>query len=494
MFWKSIRWKLQMWQSLLLGCVLLAFGITSYELYRRVRLEQVDEDLKRRIAVLADCVRMSDRPPPGGPGFFEKRDHGFEPPRVHGPKPPMGPPPDAPGFRREVRLSAVVQSQFASTNDGGHFCVIWSRSGELLQKSEAAPEGVPFPEASGGDTETHFRMRGSLREAYHFTERADGVLVGVDMAAELQAIRHFAHMLILAGAALLAMALGGGGWLASRMLRPLRDICDSANRISSGHLSERMPLLDADTELGQLTKVLNSAFSRLEIAFARQRQFTADASHELRTPLAVIITEAQSALRREREAKDYRESLDACLQAAQEMGRLTDVLLELARFDSTDAKLQRTPVDLEELIRLCIEQVEPLAAPQRLQIQSNLQPCVVPGDPGQLGQLITNLLTNAIQFNQAEGRIQVQTRVDNQTVVLTVSDTGRGIAPQDLPRIFDRFFRADKSRSRAAGHYGLGLAICKAVVEAHGGTIEAASPPGAGAIFTIRLPLEKISI
>jgi signal transduction histidine kinase len=244
---------------------------------------------------------------------------------------------------------------------------------------------------------------------------------------------------------------------------------------------------DTDSELGQLASVLNSTFARLEAAFAQQKQFTADASHELRTPLAVIIAEAQTTLARERSAAKYRETVTACLDAAQQMRRLTESLLQLARFDAGQEHIQRSAIDLAEITRACSERISSLAKKGGNEIHLDLAPVKVFGSADLLGQLVTNLLTNAIHYNKPNGEIRVRIQSAKGDAVLTVADTGPGIAAEDLPHIFERFYRADKARSRADGRSGLGLAICKAIVEIHGGSIDVSSQLGSGTTFTVRL-------
>jgi heavy metal sensor kinase len=291
-----------------------------------------------------------------------------------------------------------------------------------------------------------------------------------------------------AGCALLAIGLGGGWWLTSRAIRPIEDISAAASRIAEGNLSERITGVDTGNETGRLAAVLNSTFARLEAAFAEQKQFTADASHELRTPLAVLISEAQTALARERSQAEYRESFQACLATAQQMRRLTESLLQLARLDAGQENGARTPFDLADRVLASVRLIRSLADARGITIHCDLAPTEIRGDSERMGQLITNLLGNAIRYNKERGEIRIETRVDGKTGVLLVSDTGQGISEQDQPHIFERFYRADKSRSRVEGGTGLGLAICKAIVEMHGGKIEVASRIAQGSTFTVRLP------
>jgi heavy metal sensor kinase len=385
-------------------------------------------------------------------------------------------------------LSSEAGGLFDETRTNGFYFAAWTRMGTLLKTSTNAPAEIARPEREG-DALTHFQTRESYREAYHFTEMGDCVLAGRSILADLKALTRFKFMLMGAGGTVLAFGLGGGWWLTSRAIRPIEKISAAATRISAGNLSERINSAEEDNELGRLVGVLNSTFGRLEAAFAQQKQFTADASHELRTPLAVIISEAQTALTRERSADEYRETVEGCLEMAQQMRRLTESLLQLARLDAGQDTFHRDTIDLAERTGACVELVRPLAKKREIEIQCDLAPAKIVGDPDRLGQIVTNLLSNAIHYNKEGGEIRVTTRLENGVAMLMVSDTGHGIPADELPRVFERFYRADKSRSRAEGRTGLGLAICKAIVDAHGGTIEVASELGKGTTFTVSLPV-----
>ena len=292
--------------------------------------------------------------------------------------------------------------------------------------------------------------------------------------------------MLAVGGIILLLGLAGGWWLVGRAIRPIADISATAVKISAGDLSQRINVAEAESELGQLATVLNSTFARLEAAFAQQQQFTADAAHELRTPVSVMLTQTQTALNRERSAAEYRETLEACQRAAQRMRRLIESLLELARLDAGQEPMKRMKFDLSQTARDCVELIRPLADERGVKIHCELPPVECHGDAERLAQVITNLLTNAIQYNQANGEVRISAKLQGSMMLLAVSDTGPGISGEDLPHVFERFYRADQSRS--TGQTGLGLAISKAIVEAHGGTIEVSSQPGAGTTFTVRLP------
>jgi two-component system OmpR family sensor kinase len=206
----------------------------------------------------------------------------------------------------------------------------------------------------------------------------------------------------------------------------------------------------------------------------------------LRTPVTVILTQTQLALSRERSPAEYRQTIEACQRASQRMRRLTESLLALARLDAGQEHIKRLHVDLASLVRECADLVQPLAADRQVTLRLEIQPVACPGDSDRLAQVLTNLITNAIQYNRPAGEVVVRAEIRDALAVIAVRDTGVGIAAEDLPRVFERFYRSDKSRT--SGGNGLGLSICQAIITAHGGTIEVASEPGSGTTFTIHLP------
>jgi heavy metal sensor kinase len=489
MFPKSIRWRLQLWLGFLLVCILSGFGLTAYQLHRTNLFSQIDEGLGRQVAALSRDVR-------GPPPFDQPRislpfgpDRKMSPPGRPGPG-PMGTREGMEDFleSREIRLSPRTLSLFDSAENNGTYYGIWSRRGTLRLSSTNAPFDLAFPQRLLADTSLQIQIRGTRREAYQFTEIGECVLAGRSIVADLAALRRFAWLLLAAGGAVLALGLGSGWLLSSRALGPVEQIGVAASRISQGNLAERIDIEDTDSELGRLAAVLNSTFARLEAAFAQQKQFTTDASHELRTPIAVLISETQTTLARERTAAEYRATVEVCLDTAQQMKRLTHSLLTLARYDAGQETIERQRADLAQEARTCADLVASLARERGAKLYCDLSPALVLGDADRLRQVILNLLTNAIQYNCEPGEARITTRTENTHALLVVANTGQGISAEDLPHVFERFYRTDKSRSRPDGHWGLGLAISKAIVEAHGGSIQVTSQPGVATEFTLRLP------
>jgi len=311
------------------------------------------------------------------------------------------------------------------------------------------------------------------------TKQIDQALAGL--------IRTFIIIIPLA----LALAAGGGIFLARRALKPVDKIAQTAQEIEESDLSRRINVNTKD-ELGRLAATLNEMIGRLEKAFQRQKQFTSDASHELRTPLAVIEAESTLALQKERPSTDYQQSLEIISQESRQMSSLIDQLLTLARADAGKEQWNFTEVNLGKLISNLSTDVEVLCQEKGLSFQlGQPQDLVVKGDEARLRELFMNLLDNAIRYTPAPGTVSVSFRREGQMAIVAITDTGIGIPTEDIPFIFERFYRVDKSRSRAEGGTGLGLAICQHIAETHGGKIEVESHVGAGSTFSVWLPLQS---
>ena len=450
---KSLRVRIQLWHGLLLIAVLAGFGWTAWRLEYDSRIRRVDVELQTRLAQVIGMLR---------------------PPRDE-PREREGRPPPRPRLLDEA-------------SDGGNYYTLWRPGGEQMLISPSTPVGIREPTRAEAQAQPPVRVRGEYREWIHIPPPGGTIVVGRSLAADFAEMRRLAWLLAGAGGGVLLLALGVGWWLTSLALRPLDAITATAGRISGGDLSGRIVIADPGSELGQLASILNATFARLEDAFAVQARFTADAAHELRTPVSIVLSQAQLGLRAERTTAEYREMLDACLRAAQRMQRLIDSLLDLARLDARALPLQRQPCDLADLARACASQLRPAAAERRITLDCDLPAAPCEADAGRIEQIIANLLANALEHTPDLGCITLRTASNHASVTLSVSDTGSGIAPEHLPRVFERFYRADPSRTRSTGGAGLGLSICKTIADAHGASLEVASTPGEGSTFTLRLP------
>ncbi|MBM4462934.1 MAG: HAMP domain-containing protein [Chloroflexi bacterium] len=370
-------------------------------------------------------------------------------------------------------ISVTLDSQFVERAIDGEssFVTVHTTTGEEV-RLYAAPIRLPGP---GGGT--------GVQQA--------AVVVGRSTKDIEQALDGLVRTLSIAVPLTLLVAAGGGVFLARRALKPVDQISQTAQDIGGGDLSQRIEVNTRD-ELGRLASTLNQMIGRLQRAFKRQQQFTADASHELRTPLAVIQAESSLALQKDRSASDYQKSLESVSQEANHMSAIIDRLLTLARADDGKDRLTFQEVNLAKLIQDLGADAEILCQEKGLRFHlGEAHDLIVKGDEAMLRQLFLNLLDNATKYTPSGGTVSVSFRTEGQMAVVAVSDTGIGIAPEDMPFIFERFYRVDKARSRAGGGAGLGLAISQHIAKAHGGKIEVESQLGKGSTFTVSLPRLK---
>ena len=293
--------------------------------------------------------------------------------------------------------------------------------------------------------------------------------------------------------ALLISAIGSAV-LVSRSLNPIRQVIATAQKINSGNLRQRLVEASSGDEIQKLTQTLNQMLERLEASFKQMIQFTADASHELRTPLTVIRGNLELVLRNKTDGylrmAEVQEPLVQTLEEAERLSKTVSQLMELTQLDSGEIQLEHDVFDLTELVATTADQMKLLAEDKQIQLEVQLSPQVkVQGDRYRLKQVLLNLIDNAIKYCPAGTRIQIRLAPADSGCVLEVNDDGPGIPRREIQRLFDRFYRIDKARSREIGGSGLGLSICKSICEAHGGRIEVESDPGRGCTFRVTLPL-----
>lgn len=291
---------------------------------------------------------------------------------------------------------------------------------------------------------------------------------------------------------ILLLASLGGSFLARKSLLPIALMNQQTQRITAENLSAQLDVANSRDEVGQLAMTINALLARLDAAFEEQKRFIADASHELRTPLAVLRGETEVALQQDRATTEYQESLGLIKEEAERLSRIVENLFMLARQPVDAPSLVREPVRLDELVADCSRAAQVLATQKglRLKIDGTLPAMTVNGDDEMLKRTLLNLLDNAVKYTPAGGEIMIALGSKNGDALIVVSDTGIGISAEDQSRIFDRFYRVDKARSRALGGAGLGLSIARWIVEGHGGSLSVESAPGRGSAFTVELPLQ----
>ena len=298
----------------------------------------------------------------------------------------------------------------------------------------------------------------------------------------------FTTVLLLSMPVVLALATACGLWLGRRALLPVARITDDARAITESNLSARLAVPDSRDELQQLSETLNDMLERIEQSFTRTRQFTSDASHELRAPMTLIYTAAQHSLRRERSREELVDSMQKILRESQRTTALIDDLLLLARGDAGRERVALEVLDAGPLLREAAEQATAMAAAKGISVSLQLEADGLPvrANEAQLRRLLLILIDNALKYTPAGGRVTIAGRADATGVTISVADTGAGISPDDLPHVFERFWRADKVRSREAGGTGLGLTIARQIAELHGARLDVQSEVGRGSTFGIR--------
>ncbi len=283
----------------------------------------------------------------------------------------------------------------------------------------------------------------------------------------------------------------GSYWLAARSFAPIQRLAETARKIKAGDVHQRVPVPPVRDEVQYLAVTLNEMLDSLDQSFSRQRRFVADASHELRTPVAVIRNKADVALLQPRNQDEYCKVLRDIHAETKRLSHLISDLLALARGDEGQARFEREAVRLDWLVESVTANAEGLAQEHGIQLSVQApQPVTMIGDEARLIQVIMNLLDNAIRYTNFGGQVRVSLTAISSEARLAVHDTGIGIAPEHLPHIFERFYRADPARRRTGGSSsGLGLAIVEWIVRAHGGAVVVESEVGRGSCFTITLPL-----
>ncbi|MBV8487731.1 MAG: heavy metal sensor histidine kinase [Planctomycetaceae bacterium] len=452
----SIRWRMSLWYSAVLAGILAIFGMSVYLLMQRGLQNRTNKSLAVQMAVLEDQLTR---------------------------------------LRQSSEIREWLQRQYVR-HPGVEVQVTAADGSILLRGSPMGNAGLPPKASTDGkrDIFDNFSVAelGRFRMLSRRIKGPDGPLL-VQVACSLEEndkqLGELLAILLLVGLPAVACSLGGSYVLARQALAPVERMAATADEITARRLDRRLDAPNPNDELGRLAKTLNGMIGRLERSFEEVRRFTADAAHELRTPLAILRNEAEVALRVPRDSEQYRDCLEDMLEEIDHLSRLSDALLFLFREDAGLGALARDPVDLQEIVRQITDHMRVVAAEKHQELSVDApSPCWAMGNAEQLRRLLFNLLENAIKFTPDGGRIDVRVESRKEQACIAVCDSGAGIAPEHLPRIFDRFYRVDSARSRRTGGNGLGLSISKSIVEAHHGTIEVKSQPDAGTQVTVTLP------
>ena len=462
---RSLRFRITAWYAGLLTGALLIFGVSVY-----LGLERyLYGDLERTLD--GDCRSISTQLLSQHP------------------------------FRKADWLTSEIEEAYSPALNGRFIRVIQPGAGVIyvsgMPKDGAFdPSEVPLPDGTGKDGSRKIGLPGGHRllvAMAHYTA-PDGTRFMVESGVPYHQIRVVLHGLLVTFAIympfLISLALGSGYWLMRRSLQPVDEITKRAEGITSTNLSERLPAIRTGDELERLSVSLNRMIERLDEAFQHINRFSADASHELRTPLTILQLELEGIAQSQRSNPSLTDQIGSALEETHRMSHIVENLLAISRLDAGEVKMDKARLDLGELASSTAEQMRLLAEEKSILFRCQAAPDIyVEGDRSRLQQVIVNLIANAIKYTPDTGEVVVRVRSEGPVAVLEVSDNGVGISAEALPHVFERFYRADKARSRNSGGAGLGLAIAKAICTAHGAEIKVSSEEGEGSSFTVELPL-----
>lgn len=392
-------------------------------------------------------------------------------------------------------LPESIRRRFGPRPDEAPYFVVWDADRTIVAADPpdaAVPDPAQDERPPGPKKPPRHPWRGRDRGERHelvLTENDGGtILVGQSLTRLWEERQRRLGWIVTAAVGTLLLG-AGGGWLVGRLVfRPVHRLVAEAAAIGPDQPGRRLNVAATPLELVPLAEKLNEAVGRLEQHLEQQQRFTADASHELRTPLALLQMQLEHSLARERTPDQYQQALQACRQAAARMRSLVERMMWLARADARRLPASREWIDLAALIQQRCRELTILAQDRGIEIQTHLATAWVEGDRLALEQLVDNLLVNAVQHSPAGSVVCLSLDREEHVGVLKVRDAGPGIPPAERERIFERFARLDEARSADLGGAGLGLAICREVVRALGGSIHVQEAVGGGAEFVVRLP------
>jgi len=478
---RSLRFKLTLWYVLILGVLLTSFSGFLYFTLSKSLYRDVDNKLRS----LAELIASESSSP-----------------------------------LSKFNFGTIDQALEASMNlkPIGKFIQVLDESGNIGRKSDNL-RNVQLPislnalknASKGSNTfETNRTIENTPLRIMTFPVVENGhVTKIVQIASSLEGVEDALNklflILIISVPSTLILASLGGQFLAHKALKPVDDITQTARRITSKNLNQRINPPKVKDEISRLIETFNEMISRLDQSFQQMKQFSSDASHELKTPLTILKGEVEVMLRKERTSHEYQQTLKSNLEEINRMSQIVEDLLTLSKADTGEIGLNKEDINLTEILNEVVAQMNRLASSKKLDLSSSNHDENIHlfGDALRLRELFINLIENGIKYTEEGGSIRIflqkvssarnqsgwLEREKGELVKIIVSDTGIGIAQEDQERIFDRFFRVDKARSREHGGSGLGLSICKWIVEAHQGDIEVESELGKGSSFIVRLPL-----
>ena len=465
----SIKFKLAVWFFLFFFGFFA--GLETFLYYRLKNLSQnlVDEHIKNELHTLSNLMTIEDQ-------------HGQI-------------------MTELAELSAAASGEYGEKLSG-HYYQVSDSNGTILVVSQSLRLGnatLPIVKAGSRPVFTTIRGPGGvpLRMVAESADFSIGRLTfeAGDTATDVYRVLRSFYSLILIIFPIVFLICGAGVFIVTGWgLRPLKAFTARIGQITEENLSERIPVEGAAAELKPLASSFNAMMERIDESFARQKQFLSDASHELRTPTTIIKSFCDITLSRERSAAEYREAMARIGNTVDRMCAIINRILVISRFDSKAIRFKPARLDLMAVMAEVVRLMEAPAAKIGVTVGVSGESVIIKGDREGLAEVFTNLVENAVKYNRPDGRVDISVASGKGEATVVISDTGIGIPPGELKRIFDRFYRVDASRGGTAGS-GLGLSIVRSIVEAHGGRIEVSSEgAGKGSVFTVHLPVGGPSI
>jgi len=453
----SLKAKIALWNDLLIFAFCLVLGLFLYKTLQHNLYATLDRELAGAATQLTATIDVQN----GQPSLPEEPD-------------------------------LLPSSTIIAIYDSAGKTILATTRPSLAAITKSVPTPVPprsFFQTLRSNDGTRWRV---LYKPITDSGRVVGILQIARSESEIAStLTQLLRLMLLAVPVALALATAGGFFLATRAMKPVDEITRTAARISTDDLAIRLHVLRND-EIGRLAATFNNMLDRIQSAFQRQRQFTADASHELRTPLATLIATADVALESPRSVQGYKQAILSMRSSAQRMSALVNDLLLLAHVDAGQERLALEKLDFSLLVQDAADSLRSLAVQKGVDLVCDSTPSLpIFGDQLHLTRLVVNIIDNSIKYTPPGGKVRITVTTIAGYLCFVVSDSGPGIAPEHLPRLFDRFYRVDEARTRAQGGAGLGLSICKWIAEAHHGDIAVSSQLGHGTTFTVRLPLGR---
>jgi heavy metal sensor kinase len=486
----SIRVTLTLWYSTILVTTLVAFGLTAYTYSSKTLSENLDRSLLNEVKWVNAFIKpKAAMVKPSRKYATKKPAPGAVPPEDQNGDAALGAP--EPGDADDEIWNQIYEH--ALLNPKKTLIEVTDKHGAVIFRSFSVSMESLMVAVDRRDTMKLMTVRSDKGNDWRVAASATSefrIYAAYPLAELADALDNLFSILLVMIPLALGVSVGGGLFLANKSLRPVDDVTRAAQKITAQNLDQQIPARGVNDELGRLIQTFNDMIRRLRHSFDQIRQFSADASHELRTPLTIMRGEVELVLRSQKTSEEYRRVLVSNLDEIMRLSSIIDNLLTLSAAETEEHEIRRAPVRLQPLVRELLEDSEIIALKKRIRVTlADDEDLVVEGDALRLRQLFLNLVDNAVKYTPEEGSVTISLRREKEWAVVSVRDTGIGIEPEDLEKIFDRFYRVDKGRSRDMGGSGLGLSISRWIADLHGGRIDVASEPGKGSEFAVRLPL-----